>query len=393
MTKRAWQNRMLFILGILLPCSLVHSQRNTASPRVQSLYAEAKAEEQAGRLDESITKYKAILQLQPDMAAAYNNLGSLYYRTMQLDDAIQVLTRACELEPNLAPPRALVGFSYYQKGDFQNARRELTRARQLAPADKNVRLYLARSMIELGDLKSAQPLLEQMHQQDPDDQETLYTLGSLYSVLAESAFGHIQDVAPDSYLLELLLGKASEARQVYADAAEHYKRAIARAPEVAELYYHYGHALAEAGNPSEASAAYKRALELNPYDAKSGREEAILIVEQDPQAALALANRSLELQPGNSQSLLVRGRAFIALNKADTAVADLKRAATLNPDDAAVHYQLARAYRKLGLKQEAQTEDAQFQAMNKQASEEIQQRAQNHLNQSPDSSSVPNTPQ
>jgi Flp pilus assembly protein TadD len=378
---------MLLMLSTLLLEARGHAQGSASASQVQALYADARAEEQAGHLDEAITKYKAIVHIQPGSAAAYNNLGSLLYRTMRLDDAIHALSRACELEPSLAPPRALLGFSYYQRGDFEAARRELIRARQLAPTDKNVKLYLARSMMELGDLKDAQPLLEQLHLQDPDDQEALYSLGSLYSVLAEMAFGHIQDVAPDSYLLELLMGKASEARQVYADASEHYKRAIARAPEVAELYYHYAHALVQAGNPAEAEAAYTQALHLNPYDYKAAREQASLLVEQDPQSALTLVNRSLQLQPDSSEALLVRGRALLALGEADEALVDLKKVSMIRPDEPSVHYQLARAYRKLGLRQEAQAEDTTFQTMQRQASEETQQRAQEHLN--PAQSPVP----
>jgi tetratricopeptide (TPR) repeat protein len=299
------------------------------------------------------------------------------------------LKKASDLEPNLAAPRALLGFSYYQLGKFQDARRELARAKQLAPTDENVKLFLARSMIEVGDLKGAQTLLEQIHQQDPDNEEALYTLGSLYSVLAQSAFGRIQQVAPDSYLLELLLGKASEARQIYADAAEHYKLAIARAPEMPELYYDYAHALAQAGNPAEALAAYKRALELNPYDYKSAREEAALVVEQNPEEALSLINRSLSLQPDNPEALITRGRALLALSRNEEALASLKKASTLNPDSETVHFQLARAYRKAGLKQEAQQEDLVYERLQKEASEEtLQKAAQNQTNQG-DSTSAP----
>jgi superkiller protein 3 len=211
-------------------------------------------------------------------------------------------------------------------------------------------------------------------------------------VLAESAFGHIQKVAPDSYLLELLLGKASEARQIYADAAEHYKLAIARAPENPELYYHYGHALVESGNPAEALAAYKRALELNPYDAKAAREEAGIVVEENPEEAFKLVNRSLELQPDNTEALIVRGRALLALNKPQDAIADLKKASSLNPGNATIHFQLARAYRKANLTAEAQSEDTIFERLQKEASEETQQRAQKQMNQNDNTSPVQNAP-
>jgi tetratricopeptide (TPR) repeat protein len=388
--NRIWRSWMALFL--IAGFCAIPARPQQGDSQVQQLHAEAKADEDAGHLDAAIQKYREILRLQPNMAAGYNNIGSLYYRTMQLDEAITALKRACEIEPNLVAPRALLGFSYYQRGNFQDARRELTRAKQLAPADGNIKLFLARSLIELGDLQGAQVLLEQIRQQNPDDEEALYTLGSLYSVLAESAFGHIQKVAPDSYLLELLLGKASEARQIYADAAEHYKLAIARAPENPELYYHYGHALVESGNPAEALAAYKRALELNPYDAKAAREEAGIVVEENPEEAFKLVNRSLELQPDNTEALIVRGRALLALNKPQDAIADLKKASSLNPGNATIHFQLARAYRKANLTAEAQSEDTIFERLQKEASEETQQRAQKQMNQNDNTSPVQNAP-
>ncbi len=383
--KRAWRSwtGLFLVAGVcVVPARPQQGYSRTRQLDVQQLHAEAKADEASGHLDDAIQKYQEILRLQPNMAAGYNNIGSLYYRTMQLDEAIKALKRACEIEPSLVAPRALLGFSYYQRGNFQDARRELTRAKQLAPADGNIKLFLARTLIELGDLKGAQALLEQIRQQNPDDEEALYTLGSLYSVLAESAFGHIQRVAPDSYLLELLLGKASEARQIDVDAAEHYKLAIARAPENPELYCHYGHALVASGNPTEALTAYKRALELNPYSAEAAREEAGIVVEENPDEAFKLVNRSLELQPDKAEALIIRGRALLALNKLQEAIADLKKASSLNPDNVIVHFQLARAYRKANLTTEAQSEDSIFEQLQKEASEETQQRAQKQMNQS-----------
>src|SRR5262249_53648293 len=137
------------------------------------------------------------------------------------------------------------------------------------------------------------------------------------------------------------------------------------------------------------TSAYKRALELNPYDYKSAREEAGLVVEQNPQDAFALVNRSLDLHPEDEEALVIRGRALLALNKPDEAIADLKKANSLSPENETVHFQLARAYRKLGQKQEAQSEDSIYQRLQKETSEETRQRAQNRMNQGDNANSMP----
>src|SRR5207302_8323807 len=164
------------------------------------------------------------------LVPAYNNLGQLYYLQGELDSAISVLKQACALAPRLATPRALLGFALFGKGDFERARKELKTASELNPKDVNVRLFLGRSLIQLQDLNGALAVLQELQKDNPNDPEMLYSLGSVYSGLAETTVGQIQKVAPDSYLIEVLLGQYSEIKQVYADAAEHYKRAVQKAP-------------------------------------------------------------------------------------------------------------------------------------------------------------------
>jgi tetratricopeptide (TPR) repeat protein len=341
--------------------------QESASDRTQQLYEEAKLEEKSGHVDQAIQKYKQIIASQPNLAAAYSNLGRLYYQQGQLDEAVKALQRATQIDPKLEPPRALLGFVYFQLEDFEGARRELKAASQLKEGDKTARLFLARSLVELKDFDGALKLLVQLNREDPKNTEVLYTLGSLYSSLAEITMGKIQTVDPDSYLLEVVLGKVSEIKQVYTDAAEHYRRAIERAPDVPDLYYRYAHSLWEAGDSGGALTAYNRALERNPYDYRAQWESARILLSDNPQEALHRANRAIELKPDVSGAQIVRGRALLSLEKPNDAIAAFKKAITLDPDDPAVHFQLARAYRQAGLTQEAQNENAIYERMDKEA--------------------------
>ena len=335
----------------------------TIDNRLQQLSTQAREDEKAGHVDQAVDDYKQIIELSPKLAPAYNNLGRLYYQQSKLGEAVKALNRACELDPSLLAPRALLGFALFQQGDFEGARRELKRASELNPKDVNVRLFLARSMVELGDLKSAVRILDQLQQEDPKNTEVLYTLGTTYSALAEATIGEIQTVDPNSYLIEVLLGKYSEIKQVYSDAAEHYKRAIERAPGIPDLYYRYAHALWINGDAQNALSQYKRALELNPYDYRADWEEARALLADDPEQAIQLATRALELKPNIAEAFTIRGRALLSIGKAKEAVEDLKQADSIQPDDPANHFQLARAYRQLGLMHEAQSENAIYERL------------------------------
>ena len=127
----------------------------------------------------------------------------------------------------------------FQLDDFAGARQEFKTASQLDPSDLNVKLFLARSLVELQDLNGAVEILNKLQREDPKNTEALYTLGGVYSILAYRTLSQIQTADPNSYLIEVLLGRFSETKQIYPDAADHYKRAIERAPDVPDLYYRY----------------------------------------------------------------------------------------------------------------------------------------------------------
>jgi len=355
------------LLVVLLITITPGSPSQDLEHRIRQLDAEARAEERQGHPEAAIQKYQEILKLDSKVIVAYNNLGRLYYEQGQFQEALDPLKRAAELDPRLEPPRALMGFCFYQMSNFVEARREFQTALRLSPGDGAAKLYLARSLLELQDVKGAIKLLEQLQQEDPKNVEVLFSLGWAYSGLAVSTLDAIQKIDPNSYLTEFLRGKYAETKQVYPEAAEHYKNAIAKSPNQPELHYCYAHTLYASGEFPQALQEYRHVLEMNPYDYRASWEAARIVLPDDPQEAFRLANQALELKPGSYGALTVRGRALLALGKTSQAIEDFKQAAAMNPQDAAIHFQLARAYAKLGMTQEAQVETAIYERIQSEA--------------------------
>ncbi|HLJ91132.1 MAG TPA: tetratricopeptide repeat protein, partial [Candidatus Angelobacter sp.] len=180
--------------------------------RIQLLYQDAVRSEKQGRIDQAIGDYQAITRLNPKLAAAYNNLGRLYWQKGNLEAAITTLKHACKLNPALAAAHAMIGFSYYEMRHFTAAQRELAEALKLRPTDRNVKLFLARSMEAAGDFEGAMELLDQLRKEDPRNPEVLFSLGSVYAELAKSTLTAIQTIDPNSYLVEVLLARSDEAQ-------------------------------------------------------------------------------------------------------------------------------------------------------------------------------------
>lgn len=351
--------------AVLLPCLASSLICQDAESRIRSLYSEARSKEQRGDLNAAIEDYKAILELDPKLTAAYNNLGRLYLGQGRYSEAIAALKHALQLDGRLEPAHALMGMSWYEMENYGAAEKELNEAVHLDPRDQNARLYLARSLYELGKLDEAAGLLKELARGDPANPQILYNQGLVYMKLATSALEKLQAAAPDSFLMESILATTAEAKEQYGVAAEHYKRAIAKAPNTRNLHYALGHALYQSGEFKEALKEYQLELQINPYSYMACWEAARILVNDDPREAVTLSTRALELSPNLAPAYLVRGRALLQLKELDKSLVDLKKAAALDSNEPTVHYQLARVYRGLGRTQEAEEENAIFTQMEK----------------------------
>jgi tetratricopeptide (TPR) repeat protein len=358
-----WRTPRLWILAVLCVARALVSQ--DLNSRIRELHVEAQAAEKAGRLDVALQKYEAILDLNPDLAPAYNNLGKVYYLQGRYQEAIKVLRRALELDPQLAPPRALLGISLYQLGDLKGASRELREALKLSPGDRIAKYYLAQSFSELGEHEKASEILKDLQREDPQNAEFLYSLAYAYLELASATLGKLRSAKPDSYLIDLFQGKTAEGKGRYTEAIQNYRNAVAKAPDVQGLHYALGHVLSLNGQFPEALQEFRLELRLNPNNYLANWQAAERLVRIDPQEALRFATRALELKPDLAEALLTRGRVLLALKRAQEAIQDLKRSAALDPADEKVHFQLSRAYRQIGLTEAAEVELARFERMNK----------------------------
>lgn len=70
---------LLWLLALAVSPALASQGNDEVTPEVQELYAQARAARQRGDNPTAIAKYQAMIKLAPHLAAAYNNLGMLYF--------------------------------------------------------------------------------------------------------------------------------------------------------------------------------------------------------------------------------------------------------------------------------------------------------------------------
>ncbi|MEP3112694.1 tetratricopeptide repeat protein [Nisaea sp.] len=123
------------------------------------------------------------------------------------------------------------------------------------------------------------------------------------------------------------------------------RQAILQRPESASYYDHFGSAMRSAGDPAIAEKAYGRACIINPASGSAFLNSAIVALETGhPDKALAKAEESVRLMPGNADAWLRFGTALHASNKYEMAAEAFGQARNMAPDTAEPYFHLQRTF-------------------------------------------------
>ena len=75
-------------------------------------------------------------------AAAYNNLGALYFRQRDYQKAAAILEQGLKINPTMPSASALLGISLYEMAEYAKARPRLEAAVRANPNDANAQPLL-----------------------------------------------------------------------------------------------------------------------------------------------------------------------------------------------------------------------------------------------------------
>ena len=239
-----WAIRLLALLLAAGTTAHLAAQGNDeVTPEVQQLYAEARAAQQHGDTATAISKYRAMIKVAPHLAAAYNNLGMLYFNEHDYPHAAEVLKRGLELNPEMPTASAMLGMSYFQLGENEKAEPLLRAALRANPNDDNVEMILCHILINLKRYDEAASYLKKFLDRNPKDQEAWYLLGKTYLQMSEDALAKIDQIDPNSVVAHEIAGEIDESMHNYDLALVEYKKAIDMAPHRPGTHMHMANAL------------------------------------------------------------------------------------------------------------------------------------------------------
>jgi tetratricopeptide (TPR) repeat protein len=367
------------------PGALAQGAEDEVTPAVQRLYAEANAASTSGDDATAIEKYRSIIKLAPHLAAAYNNLGALYFDQRDYAQSAKILQRGLELNPNMPTAAAILGMSYVQLGENDKAEPLLSKALRANPKDDKIEMMLARTLINEKKLDEAARHLSDFLARNPKDQQAWYLLGKTYLQLSEDSLKKINEIDPDSVVSHEIAGEIDESMHNYDLALVEYKKAVDMAPQAAGTHMHMGDAYWYIGKWQSAQTEFRAELKNDPYNCMAHWKLANSILEANDsnEEALSEANASIERCPALMQARVDRARALVRLGKQPEALPDLLMAEKDSPREPSIHFLLANVYRSQGKSAEAQKEMQTYGTLQREASAAV-------AGQASDSSAIKN---
>ena len=356
--------------GISFFLAAIPAFSQTALSKQQQIESHSrKAQEflKANKPNLAAREFGAILDLDPNNVDARGNLGVTLFFHGDYDKAVGHLRGALQRQPTLWKIQALLGMCEKRLGQIASAQSDLEKSfPQLQ--DPKLRIQTGIELIEIyyaaGNLDRAASIVSTLRQLDPADTNILYTAHRIYSDLAGESMLGIAMLAPKSARMRQVVAHEMARQGNIEGAIASYREALKLDPRLPGLHFELAEALNSSAAPDQAEVEreYKAALADNPFDAKAEcRLGEIALRASDLKGALTRYSRALELQPNDAEANLGVAKALTSMRRPKEAEPYLKRAAQLEPFNAATHYRLSLVYRELGRAADAQRELSEYQ--------------------------------
>ncbi len=226
-------------------------------------YGEGASYLQLGSLDKAVEAFDRAINLNPDLADAYNAKGVIFTRRREYDEALKLYQKALTLNPSDAGIRLNIVLTYHLQGRRDEALKEYRRVLETSPEMAGRISYL------FGEAPPVSPpasesgdLVKQMSADNAYGEGASYLqLNALDKALAafDRAIGLNPDLA-DAYNAK---GVLLTRRREYDEAAPLYQKAIALAPEDAGFRWNLVVLYHLQGKRAEAEAEYRKVIQID----------------------------------------------------------------------------------------------------------------------------------
>ncbi len=348
---------------------------------LQQAREQALALEQHGRYDQAKTQWRAIAKAHPTDPEPYGHLGLLEAHEENYKAAIPYYRKALALRPDVPGLRLDLSLALFKNGDLKGAIPEfkilLKDSAPGSPEALRFNTLLGMSYYGLAEYANAAPYLQKAADQDPNNATLLLSLAHSYmwskqykSVL--DVYHQILTINPESAEADMLAGEALDEMKDDAGATEMFRAAVKANPKEPNAHFALGYLLLTQKKLAEAAAEFNAELANDP----DHKQSLLYLADDDIQmnqldAAQPLLEKVIKMDPAVPLAHLDLGIVYGEQTRNEEAVRELLIAEKLWPDNVSVHWRLAKLYRTMGKKEEAQAEFDKASTLNKAADDDL----------------------
>jgi tetratricopeptide (TPR) repeat protein len=333
-----------------------------SSAAFDALVKEADAARDANRLADAIPLYEKALAHDQKWVEGWWALGTSNYQLDRYQPARDAFRRVLDLQPQNGAAVTFKGLCEFQLRNYDVALIDLTGGRALGIQNKELvsvaRYHTAILMTRNEQFEQAMQVLNDFSLEGNDTPRVIEALG-----LAAIRMPILPSDLPGTRReMVLLAGRAAyftQSRMLTA-AQKAFEELVARYPETPNIHYAFGVYLT-AEQPDKAIEQFKEELKVSPRHPWSSLQIAFEYIKRaEWEEARPWAQQAVTDAPDNFVAHRAMGQILLETGDVEGAIAEYEMGVKLAPDSPAMHFALARAYRKAGRPADAEREQEKF---------------------------------
>jgi tetratricopeptide (TPR) repeat protein len=390
----AFERAMLrWSLTLLCSSSFLWGQ----SPALGESFQQASEAMRAGKLEEAEERFSVIVKQDPAFAEARFDLGLVREEQGKHEQAIADFQKALSLKPRLRGAYLFSGIAEFRLNHLDRAAAAVKKETNIYPADAGAWMWLGVVRLAQEQPVEAAEALDKAAKLAPDDLDILYHRGRAHLLVSKDSYGKMFKKDPRSWRVHQVIAQANAEADRHVDAVAEYQEAIKLAPSQPGLNEELGSEYRNLGKLPEAEQAFRRELEIDPYNVLARYKLGVLLVEKgDAAKGKELIEVSLREKPVLLHSDYNLGRAEMLLGNDAAAAQHLERATNAPGSDPEVveqaWYQLGTVYRRLHRMDEAQKAMVMFQKLKDEQAENSQKALRRYQAQQDSAGTAPTAP-
>jgi len=224
---------------------------------------------QQGKAAEALSIAEQVCRQNRNDAESHYILGAAYGELKRYEEAAARFRACIELQPNVFAAYLNLGQACTGLNDISAAESAYRHALSLQPGNLFVQVRLAGILAEQGDLAGAEAMLLDALAAEPESAEALDTLGDIYRNRKEynkaiDFYERALRIQPNLLESTFQLGNCLFQLGQTDRAVLYYQQVASLEPRNVAAHVHLGHCFKQNGEPAKARMAYQDALKIEP---------------------------------------------------------------------------------------------------------------------------------